>query len=287
MAILTIARYTLIEASRRRLLLTVALLTLVMVGFTSWGFSRLNTLTCGPQHLPCPPAEIKLATALLVILVAYMFHVVLAVGAVFVAAPTIAGEIESGTALAILPRPIHRSEIVLGKWLGLAALVAAYAALAAALEFVAVKLIVDYLPPHPVEAVLYLIGQSVVVLTLAILLSTRLAPIAGGVVAVVVFVMAWIAGVAEAIGIAFENAVLTNVGIVMSLLLPSDALWRGAIYSLEPVALINLGGQARTAAAVNPFFVLSPPPSAYLVWAALWIVVVLGLATWSFNRRDL
>jgi len=48
---------------------------------------------------------------------------VLAMGSVFVASPAIAGEIESGLALAILPRPIRRSEVVLGKWLGLGALV--------------------------------------------------------------------------------------------------------------------------------------------------------------------
>jgi ABC-type transport system involved in multi-copper enzyme maturation permease subunit len=285
MPILTIARYTLIEASRRRLLLTVAILTIVMVGFTGWGFSRLATLSCGGQ--PCPAAEIKFAGAYLVILVIYMFNVVLAMGSVFVASPAIAGEIESGLALAILPRPIRRSEVVLGKWLGLGALVALYAAATAALEFAVVDLVVGYLPPHPVEAILYLIGEGIILLTLAILISTRLAPMAGGVIAIVVFGMAWIAGVAEAIGLAFDNVTLTNVGVAMSLILPTDALWRGAIFSLEPNALLTLGGTSRSAASVNPFFVLAPPPTAHLIWVVAWVIAVLGLAVYSFNRRDL
>ena len=285
MPILTIARFTLIEASRRRLLLTVAILTVAMVAFTGWGFSRVATLSCDGQ--PCPDQEIKFASAFLVILVIYMFNIVLAMSSVFVAAPAIAGEIESGLALAILPRPIRRSEVILGKWLGLGLLVTAYAAATAALEFAVVDLITGYLPPHPVEAILYLVGEALILLTLAILISTRLASMAGGVISIVVFGMAWIAGVSEAIGLAFQNVTMTNVGVAMSLILPTDALWRGAIFSLEPNALLTVGGTARRAASINPFFVVAPPPTAHLVWAAGWVIVVLGLAVFSFNRRDL
>jgi ABC-type transport system involved in multi-copper enzyme maturation permease subunit len=285
--ILTIARLTLREASRRRLLLTVAILTVVMVGFTAWGFSRLSTVTCGPNNTPCPPAEVKTATAFLLILVAYMFNSILAMGSVFITAPSIAGEIETGVMLAVLPRPIRRAEIVLGKWFGLSALVAAYTVITGTLEFVAVKLVADYAPPHPVEALFYLAGEAIVILTLALLISTRLAPMAGGVIAVVVFGMAWIAGIAEAIGIAFQNTVLVNVGVVMSLLLPTDALWRGTIYYLEPIAMIALGSQAGREMSGDPFLVTAPPPTAYIAWSVAWVVVVLGLAVYSFNRRDL
>jgi ABC-type transport system involved in multi-copper enzyme maturation permease subunit len=189
--------------------------------------------------------------------------------------------------LAVLPRPIRRAEIVLGKWLGLSALVVAYTVITGTLEFVAVKLVADYAPPHPVEALLYLAGEAIVILTLALLISTRLAPMAGGVIAVVVFGMAWIAGIAEAIGIAFQNTVLVNVGVVMSLLLPTDALWRGTIYYLEPIAMIALGSQAGREMSGDPFLVIAPPPTAYIAWSIAWVVVVLGLAVYSFNRRDL
>ncbi len=287
MTILTIARLTLKEASRRRLLLTVAILTAVMVIFTGWGFSRLSTVTCGADHLPCPPLEVRTATAFLLILVAYMFNVILAMGSVFIAAPSIAGEIETGLMLAILPRPIRRSEIVLGKWLGLSTLIVAYTVITGVLEFVAIQLVAGYSPPHPIEALLYLAGEGIVLLTLAVLISTRLAPMAGGVIAVVVFGMAWISGIAETIGMAFENTVLVNVGVVMSLLLPTDALWRGTIYYLEPTAFLAIAEQAGRAMSGNPFFVANPPPIAYIAWAIAWIVVVLSLAVYSFNRRDL
>lgn len=281
---LTIARYTLIEASRRRLLITVAILTVIMATFTTWGFSRLNTLQCGDQ--PCAPTEIRLASAFLLIVVAYMYNVVLAMGSVFVAAPAVAGELESGQALAILPRPISRGEILLGKWLGLGLLVALYALATGIIEFAGVKLVVDYLPPHPVEALLYLTGESLILLTLALLLSTRLSPMTSGVIAVVVFGMAWLAGFAEQIGMAFNNLTMINVGVVMSMLLPTDGLWRGAVYSMEPVAVLALGSSSRAASAGNPFFVSAPPTTPYLLWAVIWVVVILGIAVFSFQRRD-
>jgi ABC-type transport system involved in multi-copper enzyme maturation permease subunit len=285
--ILTIARLTLREASRRRLLVTVAILTAIMVGFTSWGFSRLSTVSCGANYTPCPPTEVKLATASLLILVAYMFNSILAMGSVFIAAPSIASEIENGQMLAILPRPIRRADIVLGKWLGLSVLVIAYTAITGTLEFIGVKLVADYAPPHPIEALAYLAGEAVVLLSLAILISTRLSPMAGGVIAIVVFGMAWISGIAESIGMAFQSTVLVNVGVVMSLLLPTDALWRGTIYYLEPTALVALGSQASRAMSGNPFFVAAPPASAYIAWAIAWVVLVLGTAVYSFSRRDL
>jgi ABC-type transport system involved in multi-copper enzyme maturation permease subunit len=266
------------------LLVTVAILTVLMAAFTTWGFSRLNTLQCGDQ--PCAPTEIRLATAFLLIVVAYMYNVVLAMGSVFVAAPAVAGELESGLALAILPRPIRRGEILLGKWLGLGLLVAFYALATGVIEFLGVKLVVDYLPPHPFEALLYLAGESLILLTLALLLSTRLSPMTSGVIAVVVFGMAWLAGFAEQIGLAFNNLTLINVGVVMSLLLPTDGLWRGAVYSMEPVAVLALGNSSRGAAAGNPFFVSAPPTMPYLLWAAIWIVAILGIAVFSFERRD-
>ena len=76
---------------------------------------------------PLPDVQVKLIASQFLILTMFMFSFVLAMAAVFVAAPQISGEVESGTALAILSRPIGRAEYVIGKWLGLTALVAVYA----------------------------------------------------------------------------------------------------------------------------------------------------------------
>ena len=278
---LTVARLVLVEASRRRLALAIAILTAVAVALTAWGFSRIPQLT--PHGLP--PEQVRLIASQLLILVAFMFSFVLALSAVFVASPAISGETESGIALAVLARPISRTEYVLGKWLGLAALLLVYTGGAIALEIVAVRAAVDYTPPRPLEAFAFLYAESLVLLTLALALSTRLSGMVGGVIALVLFGMAWMGGIVGGIGQAFDNAVVTHVGTVTKLLLPTDALWRGAVYALEPAAVLAAVPRGMAVAA-NPFFASAPPPAPLLIWCALWTLAVLGLGLWSFGRRE-
>jgi ABC-type transport system involved in multi-copper enzyme maturation permease subunit len=280
--VLTIARLTILEASRRKLLLALGILTIVVIVLTSWGFSRLPTMN------NITPVEVRLAASQLTILIAFMFSGVLALGSTLVAAPSIASDIESGIALAILPRPIRRSQLLMGKWLGLALLVTLYAAGSGLLELLGIWLATGYAPPNPIVAIAFVAAEGIILMTLALLLSTRLAPMTGGVIALVLFFVAWIGGIALGIGIGFDNQTIKNIGIGSRLLIPTDGLWHGAIFYLEPsdfLALARAGG--RGARAGNPFFADAPLPLWYMVAVGAWFLGVLGLANWSFAKRDL
>ena len=141
-AILVIARLTVQEASRRRLLLALVILTLLVVGFSGWGFNKITTVTRS-DGTQLPPAAISAITSQLLIVITFMYSGVLALSAAVVAGPLISSEVESGLLLSMLARPMRRSEVVIGKWLGLAILVAIYAAGSARLE-----LVVDGLGDH-------------------------------------------------------------------------------------------------------------------------------------------
>ena len=281
MPVLTIARLTILEASRRKLLLALGVLTVVVILLTSWGFSRLPTMN------NVTPAEVRLASSQLTILVAFMFSGVLALGSTLVAAPSIASDIESGIALAILPRPIRRSEVLMGKWLGLAALVILYAVASGLLELLGIWLATGYTPPNPVAALAFVAAEGIILMTLALLLSTRLAPMTGGVIALVLFFVAWIGGIALAIGQGFNNDTIINIGVSSRLLIPTDALWHGAIFYLEPSEILAAARAAGRARAGNPFFADQPLPLTYLAWVVAWLAGLLALANWSFARRDL
>jgi ABC-type transport system involved in multi-copper enzyme maturation permease subunit len=287
MPVLTIARLTLREASRKRLLIAVAILTIIIAALSDWGFHRLMQLPCnGPGSGPCAPSELRILAATLLILLAFMFSFVLALGAAFVAAPSISTEIESGVILAILPRPIRRSDVVIGKWLGLIVLLALYAGVAWGIEFVLAKFALNYVPPHPIEAIGFIMLEGIVVLTATLLGSTRLPAMTCGIIILVLFGMAWVAGIVGGVGAAFHSRTVENIGTVSSLVLPTDALWRGAIYNLEPAAMIATEGASR-ASRGNPYFSPSPPTTAYMIWVFAWIAAFLGLAAWSFRRREL
>ncbi|HUG55830.1 MAG TPA: ABC transporter permease [Candidatus Limnocylindrales bacterium] len=282
---LVIATLVIREVLRRRLVFALLALTVLAVLLTAWGFSRLPTIV--DDGAPLPEPTVKLIASQLLILVMFMFSNVIALSAVFVASTAISGEVESGVALALLSRPIARWQYVLGKWLGLAVLVAAYACLAAAVELAAVNAVVDYLPPRPLEFLAFLIAEGLVLLTLGLLLSTRFSGMVGGVVALVLFGMAWLGGIVGGLGSAFENAVLERVGTATKLLLPTDGLWRGAVYALEPAAVLAGGLPRGPASAANPFYATTPPVPEYIVWCALWLVGALALAAWSFSRREI
>ena len=284
MRALVVARLVIREAARRRLLLALLLLTLVVVALTGWGFSRIPTIT--QRGTPLPDVQVKVIASQFLILTMFMFSFVLAMAAVFVAAPSVANDVESGIALAMLSRPISRTEYVLGKWLGHAGLVAIYAGGAGAIELLVVNAVVGYLPPEPIAFLAFLIGEGLVILTLALLLSTRLSGMVGGVIALVLFGIAWIGGIVGGVGAAFDNATIGHVGTATRLILPTDALWRGAVFTLEPAAVVAASTQAGPAAAANPFFATAAAPLTFELYVVGWVVLVFGLAVYSFHARE-
>src|SRR4029078_9818934 len=106
----------------------------------------------------------------------------------------IAADVDSGVAHAMLARPIRRADLVIGRWLGLSVVVLAYAAVSGLVEMAAVPVVSGYAPPNPPEAVAYLAAQAIVLMTVALLLSTRLPAMASGAICVVLFGLRWVGG---------------------------------------------------------------------------------------------
>jgi hypothetical protein len=127
-------------------------------------------------------------------------------------------------------------------------------------------------------------------MTLALLISTRLSGMTGGVIALGAYGISWIGGIAGSIGAAFNNDAITHIGTTTQLVMPTDGLWRGAVYSLEPAAVITayraLSGAGRAVSA-NPFFQPSGPPPVYIAWVGGWLLAVLALTIYSLNQREI
>src|SRR5215218_9985814 len=170
---MTIAALTLREASRRRVLLALTVLTVVLLALTG--------------------GEARLTASIVLNLVMFGLSLIAALGTAFLAGPTLAGETESGIALSVLARPIRRSAFLLGKWLGLVVFGAGFVVLAGLAQCLVVYWTVGYWPPEPAAALALLAAQTTVLLTLAVLLSTAISPMASGVVAVGLFCTTWVA----------------------------------------------------------------------------------------------
>ena len=283
--VLTVAHLTVREASRRKVLRALAGLMITLLGLSAWGFAKLagglesqfGSLTTG---------EAKLVAAQVLNLVMFGMSMIAALGTAFLAGPTLSGEIESGMSLSVLARPVRRSDVLLGKWLGLVAFGSGFIVLAGLAQFVVVQVTVGYWPPQPVVGLALLAAQTSVLLTLGLLLSTVISPMASGIVAVGLFCATWIAGVVGGVGVAVGNEGVAKVGTVSRMLLPTDGLWRGAMHAFQdPSALAQFSGPAADGG--FPFFSKNALTATYLSWTLIWVALVLGLAGMVFQRRDL
>src|SRR5574338_581913 len=179
---LTIAKLTIGEAARRRVLWVLAGLAALAVSLTAWGVSSLIS---SARDNGITELDLKFAVSQVLIFIAFMFGFVLVMTAAFFGSPAIATDLESGIAQAMLARPLPRASYLLGRWLGLALVIVGYAIASGLLAIAVVGIVSGYLPPDPMLPVAYLAGQALVLLALTVLLSTRLPPIAGGAIAVV------------------------------------------------------------------------------------------------------
>jgi ABC-type transport system involved in multi-copper enzyme maturation permease subunit len=283
--VIVVARLTVRELVRRRVVWVLAVLTIVSVALVAFGLDRLVSLARENQG---SELQIRIGVSQVLILIAFMFSFVLAMTAAFVGAPAIGGELESGVALAMLARPLRRTELLLGRWLGSAVVVGAYTVASGFLAIAVATLISGYGPPEPFLAVCFLAGQALVLLTLTLALGSVLPSVAAGAIAVVAFGLGWMAGVLAGVAAVFGGELLGRIAEVSRWVFPSDGLWRGVIYGLEPplVVLVANGNAGRFADA-NPFYATSPPAVPFVVWSLVWIGLVLGVAGWWFERRDL
>jgi ABC-type transport system involved in multi-copper enzyme maturation permease subunit len=89
------------------------------------------------------------------------------------------------------------------------------------------------------------------------------------------FIGAWV----EQIGALLQSNASIRIGIITSLILPVEALWRRASYVMQPSLTRQLS--------ITPFSTSSVPSTAMVIYAFFYMSVALVLAMYVFSRRDL
>ena len=277
MPIFVIARLTIREAQRRRLLwvaLFMGLAFLLVFGL-AFHFIRLDI-----ERQVGVSEDLSFVSVLLLTAGLYAVNLLVNVVAVLVSVTTLSGEIESHTIDAIVTKPIPRWQVVIGKWLGFAVLVLGYLALLVSGLMLIVYLRSGFYMDNIVRGVLMMALAALLVLTMSIAGGTRLSTIANGVLTFMLFGIAFLGGLVEQVGALIRNTAAVNVGIVSSLIMPADSLWKKATAYFQPSDVTN-------PFELGPFAAITEPSTLMVVYAVLYLVVLLAFSLWSFSRRDL
>jgi Cu-processing system permease protein len=195
----------------------------------------------------------------------------------------LSGEISSGTIQTLASKPIRRWEIVMGKWLGFAGMLTLYLLLMGGGVMGIVFLRTGYTAPHPLRALELIWLNALVLLSFSILGGTTLSTLANGVLVFGLYGIAFLGGWIEQIGSFLPDQAAShtavNIGIITSLIMPSEALWKRAAHELQSPLVAALG--------FSPFSSAYYPSLLMVMYAVLYTVIALILAVLLFKQRDL
>ena len=272
-----ITQLTIRETQRRRILWVGLLMGLGFLLLFGLGFHYIY-LDISETNLR--QSETDIIIGLLLTAGLYAVNFLAAIMAVLISVTTISGEIDNHTIETILTKPIYRWQVVLGKWLGYAIMSSLYVILLAGGLMLIVYLRAGVALHNVPFGLGLMILQVLIILSVTIAGGTRLSTLANGVMAFMLFGIAFLGGMVEQIGSLLTNETAVNIGIVSSLIIPTDIMWKYALALFQPQFL-------NTPFLAGPFAVTSQPSRAMLIYAVLYPIACLVFAVYSFTRRDL
>ncbi len=178
----TITRMTFREAVRRRIVLTGLILGLCFIIIYAIGFhfiyTSVRSAEAKAQNDPSQQALVRIAdtegvnTLMLAGLYAVTFLSIAM--AALLAADTLAGEINSGTIQTIVTKPIRRSDVVIGKWLGFAFLLLLYFLLMAGGTVLSVFIQSGYAPRNLLAGMALIYFEDLLIMSISMACSSSL-----------------------------------------------------------------------------------------------------------------
>ena len=272
---LLIARATFREAARR-MILWIAMLA--GVGFLAFFWTALHfVMKHKSPHTSI--VDFREGIVMMTMMVLYAGSMMTSLMAVLTSCDTLSGEIASGTIHAIATKPVQRWCIVFGKWVGFVGMLTLYVLLVEGGTILISWFQSGYRPPHGLAVLCLIWLQAMVLLGVTLAASSSFSSITSGAISLGLYGLAFVGGWIEQFGSLRHVKACVELGILSSLIMPSDALWRRASLIFQPPLL--------GAAGVTPFSGTLAPSEAMVAYAAVYAALSVLLAQFLFSRRDL
>lgn len=192
---------------------------------------------------------------------------------------SIAGEISSGTIHAIAMKPLPRWQILMGKWFGFAAMIAAFVALTFGGTIGVSYAMSGVAPDNGLAGGLLVFLECLLALSVTFLFSTWFSTLTSGVIVIGLYGLAFMGGWLEQMSGFTESTKLVTIGIVTSLIMPSEAIWRRAASDMATPLAASLP--------FSPFANVSIPSVTMIGYAGFYLLAALVIAVYHFHARDL
>ncbi|MHB8157638.1 MAG: ABC transporter permease [Desulfocucumaceae bacterium] len=275
----TMVLFTFREAFSRKILLVSAVLALVFLGLYLTGvhfavrdIAKSNNAMLASMLYPQ-----------LLLFGLYFGSFIVSFLAIISSAGLISSEIESGNIQSIIPKPIRRYQIVAGKFLGQGIFLTCYAAL----MFGAIASIIYFKTgialPGIWRAGLLFMLQPVVLMALTIFVSTLTTTVASGATAFMFYAVAVVGGIIEQIASILGNTTLKSWGIVASLIMPVDSLYRKIVHIMLPPSNNPFSALQQ----MGPFGSTVEPSVWAVVYSVIYVFAFFGLSIYYFGRKDI
>jgi ABC-type transport system involved in multi-copper enzyme maturation permease subunit len=277
-----VAGYALREAVRRRVILVVLLLTVGFLALYGLGcavtFDQVDSLAADDQL-----DDRVLAGSTLLGLAMFTILFLGTVLAVFLTLGAVRGDAERGLLQPLVVRPVGRTSLLLGRFVGAAAVCALDVAGVYAAAVVITGIAGDWWPDQPIGPGVGLVLAVVVVAAISLLGSIFLSSTANGIAVFMLFGAGLAAGLLGQIGDALAVQTLRDVAKVASWVLPFEALYQAGLHGLTA----ETSGITGVIVKLGPFGGAQRAGAWLWVWTAVYLALIAVAARAAFARRDL
>lgn len=282
-AALTIARHVLQESVRRRVFLVVLVLSIGFVALFAFAcaeaFHAVTNFGSGSGTLDTHGLVAVTLTGLGMFAILFLGTVL----GVFLTLGAIRGDAERGLLQPLVVRPVGRTELLLGRFVGAVAVCVLYEIILFVVVVVIVHITGGRWPDRVLGPGLSLAGAVTILVALSLLGSVLFSATANGIAMFMVFGTGLVGGLLATIGTGLNNAPLQTIAHDLALALPFEALYQAGLHALAADqsgftgVLVNLG----------PFGSSHAGGFGLDLWAVAYVAIVGGLASFRFARQDL
>jgi ABC-type transport system involved in multi-copper enzyme maturation permease subunit len=203
--------------------------------------------------------------------------------AVFLTFASVRGDAEQGLLQPLVVRPVGRSALLLGRFIGAAIVCVSYAFVLYSVSMLITGTIGGWWPHPWIVPALDLAGAVVVVSAISLLGSIFLTTIANGIAVMMIYGAGLVAGLIGQIGHAIGSDSLVEVGKVASWALPFEALYQWGLSSLGS----STSGVTHVIVQLGPLGGAQSGGVLLALWCAAYLALLAGLMHVTFARRDL